>query len=77
MDHLTAGGLDNPAHNVDGRIMAIKQAGRGYNANFIFGFVGLNRSVPGENTGFALFFSTEAVSALIKDVFRAPKLRRR
>jgi hypothetical protein len=39
MDHLAARALYDPAHNVDGRIVPIKKAGRGHNSDLILRLV--------------------------------------
>ena len=43
VDHLAAGALQNAAHDVDGRVMAVEQAAGGDNADFICGGIGSYR----------------------------------
>jgi len=39
MYYLSAAGLENPAHDIDGRIVTIKQAGRRHKTDLMFRFV--------------------------------------
>ena len=39
MDHFGTHALQDAAHDIDGRIVAVKQAGRRYKADLIFGTV--------------------------------------
>ena len=48
MDYFAAGGLNDATHDVDGRVMPVKQTGGGDNAYFINRNIGLRSLVSGE-----------------------------
>jgi hypothetical protein len=53
VNYLHTRSLDDPAHDVDGGIVPIEQAGGCYNAHFVFGLIGFRCLMAGQ-VGFAV-----------------------